>query len=319
MVKNACIAWALLLMTSTFVLAPITGAAAVMWVLLAMPMVAISLTYQPKYIKDYSVAAFVIIAIYALLIIAQGLIQFPYSNPQFDNVPVWPMLDANNAAAVLNFGLIPSFYFALRNRRWWFLVALFAAAMVITHSRAGMGAAIIACFILLCSHIGRRNTKYLIALLVFLVLDLYAFWDERLTPNMDSLWFRFQIWDNTLEIVKAAGFTGYGLGSFPYMYQWIKHPSDPSVYYAHNDLLQFMIEGGWIVASSFIWLICAVIIKTTRENILPACVMLAILAQSMLEFQFYVPVISILMGLPLVIHMSGGLLITRNFDCPATR
>jgi O-antigen ligase len=304
MVRYATLTWLLLLGASTFVLAPINGAAAVMWVLLAMPMLALGM--RPELIKPYIICFGGVIGLYAIGIIAQWVFNATYTNPNFEKFHIWPMLDPNNAAAVLNFGLIPAFYMALRKSQWWILTALFALAMTITHSRAGVMAGGVACFIVAANYYGQRWTYCALGFLIFVALDLFAFWDSRLTPNMDSLWFRLKIWDNALEIVKAAGIAGYGLGSFPVVYQWIQHPGDPSVYFAHNDLLQLMAEGGWILGAGFIFLLWSVIIRTTKQNLLPATVMLAILIQSMFEFQFYVPVISILMGLALACHMNAG-------------
>jgi O-antigen ligase len=297
LVRQATLAWLLLLGISTFIFTPIAGAAAFMWVLAAMPMLALCL--KPEHLKSHLIGFSWVITLYSIGVIIQSVLGVTYTHPNF-SAHVWPILDANNAAVVINFGLITSFYFALKRPKWWLWFALFAAALVVTKSRAGMGAAGISCAILAASQIGFGKVLKL-SLLPLAGVIAYVF---SIHFNTESLWQRLDIWNNCLEIAKASGFTGYGFGSFPYLYAWVKQNNDPNVWFAHNDLLQFIIEGGWILALGFIGLVCAVILRTTKANLLPACIMLAVFIQSMFEFQFYMPVISILMGLPLAYHMN---------------
>jgi len=64
--------------------------------------------------------------------------------------------------------------------------------------------------------------------------------------------YRLIVWDNTLELVKQRPFTGYGAGSFPYMYGAVvnTYQSDSSfgktvqIRRAHNDFLQAAVELG---------------------------------------------------------------------------
>jgi O-antigen ligase len=207
----------------------------------------------------------------------------------------WPLLDPNNAAAVINAGLIPSLYMAVRKTKWLVLVVVFGVALFLTVSKAGMIAAAIACIIIGYDAFG----AYLMFPLSFIGL-LFA---GRFIPEItQSLNHRLEIWEVSLPLLKLFPFTGTGLGSFSFYYHQIKTPEAINVNYAHNDLLQFAVEMGLPAAFIFYLLGVAVFVKTTRDNMVSGCVLLALFIQSMLEFQFYVVSVSILSGAALAYH-----------------
>ena len=72
--------------------------------------------------------------------------------------------------------------------------------------------------------------------------------------------------------------------------------------FAHNVVMQIAIEMGWWAALVFVAMWVSVLLKTCHTNIVAAGVLVAIMLQSMLEFQFYVPVVSLLAGLALAYH-----------------
>src|SRR5262249_17368339 len=75
--------------------------------------------------------------------------------------------------------------------------------------------------------------------------------------------------------------------------------------FAHNDPLQFMIEMGWPAGFEFLLLVLIAAASTNRRNLVSGCVLLALFIQSMVEFQFYVPALSLFGGAALGYHLLG--------------
>ncbi len=117
-----------------------------------------------------------------------------------------------------------------------------------------------------------------------------------------SLLERAVIWKNCLALLLMRPYDGLGLGTFGYYYQQIRTETETAGWYAHNDLIQLFIELGWPLACFFVGLIGIVCARATRANLISAAVMLDIFIMSMMSFQFYTPVISILTGLTLAYH-----------------
>ncbi len=303
LVYTACVAWLCTLGVATFILAPVANGAAWMWTLAAMPVLALSLRKQD--IRPHLVGFGIVLGVYALGLIAQQVLGVHYTgNPE--NVQTgrsWPMLDPNNAAAVLNAGVIASFYLALRHsKRWWAAVALFACALAITHSRAGCVAAAVGCLSVL---IALRHWRTIVVLLVAASLTaatLYNYHPGSSKTPMESLLIRPIIWEACLPLLQIRPLAGLGLGTFGYYYGQVRTEHITTGGFAHNDLLQFAIELGIPALCVFLVLIGSVVVTTCRRNAVAAAYMLAVLLQACVEFQFYVPPVSLLLGLALAYH-----------------
>jgi O-antigen ligase len=311
----ACLAWLAALGIATFVLHPVPNAAATMWILAAMPILALSL--PRRHLTPCLTGFLAALAIYATGLILQMLLQVRYTNYEYwitslqTFAVAWPLLDPNNAAAVLNLGLIPCFYRALRKPIWYLAVALFSVAMFATVSKAGAIAAVLGCLILLIERFG-FNFAFRFAgllalaavsgLLPMILLDT-AFQQRLAICLQSSMGIRIDLWQASLPLLTLSPLRGLGLGSFGFYYQQIRTEQETSGYFAHNDLLQFAIELGIPCTLIFCALIAAVALTTSRRNIASGAVMLAVLLQSMVEFQLYLPAITIPMGLALAYHI----------------
>jgi O-antigen ligase len=288
------VAWLSMLGISTFILQPVGGGAATMWILAAAPLLSISVTRE--HVRPLLTAAGVFLLLYAVLLIAEMAFNVRYTT---FNIPLagrqsvassWPMLDPNNAGCVMNFGLVTSFYLMLRNKKWFFPFALFVVALYATSSRM---AAI--CGFLACSAILAHRHRLQEATLIcggILILFGAAFFNPDYF-DLESLSIRGAIWRACLPLLDLHPLRGTGLGTFGFYYAQVRTESITAGTFAHNDMLQLAIETGIGGAAIFLWFI----VSAMRRHILAFALIGSVFLHSLVEFQFYIPVISVLVGL----------------------
>jgi hypothetical protein len=302
LVWYACLAWLVMIGASTFLLRPQFGGAAFMWILAAMPSLALCL--RREHLKPYLVCFGAIIACYALGLIVQAYLgaHYTYYNFEGKDGRSWPLLDPNNGAAVLNLALIPSFYMALTRPKWFAAVAVFVMALYITRSKAGALAAVAGCSLIMAQ---RHRWRFIIPALGMVCAGIiYAHYCKPwvLIGLLESFLVRFPIWEGSLPLLSVFPLTGLGMGTFGHYYAQTRVEQFTSGWWAHNDILQFAIELGIPAASIFCFLAVAVIVTTRKTNIASAAAMLAVFLQAMMECQLYTPCICLLMGLALAHH-----------------
>jgi O-antigen ligase len=298
----SCLAWLTAIGASAFLFAPVVNGAAYMWVLIAMPSLALCLQKDnlPAYLKCFGG----VITAYAVGLVAQKLLHVHYTNFDYNGRIAWPLLDPNNAACVVNIALVPCFYAMLtRDTCYGFLCTLFAAALYATGSKAGIGSTAACCTLIAFRHYGLRFALFCCLWAVVEAASIYICRPEWILMLADSLADRFPIWQASWQLLWVRPTLGLGLGSFSYYYAKVRTETYTVGAFAHNDLLQFAIELGIPAALTFCSLALAVLVKTCKENVVAACTMLAVLLQAMVEFQFYLPAVSIPMGLALAYHM----------------
>ncbi|MBP3958348.1 O-antigen ligase family protein [Gemmata sp. G18] len=295
--------WLVAISASAFLLAPVRGGAATLAILAAMPALALCLKREdlPSYFGCFGT----VLAVYAAGLITQYALGVQYTEYNFNGV-AWPLLNPNNAAAVLNCGLIPAFWAGFRNTKYWLLAILFAAALYCTQSFAGGASAIMACGLILIGQIGFRPVLALGAAggsaLAVLCLVSPGVYESLFGEAVKSFTYRFPIWGASASLLQLAPQTGLGLGSFAYYYAQVRTEGLSSGFYAHNDVLHLAVEAGIPVALIFCALAACVAISTRKHNVAPACALFVVFLQGMVEFQFYVPAVSILAGLTLAWH-----------------
>jgi O-antigen ligase len=310
---KAYLGWIIALFVATFFLRPVGNGAATMWILLAAPM--LGLAIDKETLNKCLIAALTVLVVYAAGLILQlvfhvhyTIFEYPLPGREHSFLPrmayAWPLIDPNNAACVLNCGLIPCFYRALRKRLWWGFVALFSFALFLTASKAGCMLAVAACTVLLIERFNRLlSAMEVVTVAGVLVIVSFPFWpDSVLTSLSSALVERFPIWEAAWPLALRNPFTGLGLGSFGFYYSAVRIEHVTGGGFAHNDLLQLAIELGFPLAFVFLALILVVVRATRKSNILSAVVLFTVFAQAMVEFQLYVPPISILVGLALAYH-----------------
>ncbi len=140
----------------------------------------------------------------------------------------------------------------LGGRDWWLIgmlaaVPILATALLLTHSRAGAAASVLAAMVFLILAQGRKWQPILVqmALLIAFSLAVLAELDNRvgeLSADTDQ---RLRVYLLGLEILSERPWLGYGLGGFADAFQAIR-PVSITQYWpqAHNSWLELMIELG---------------------------------------------------------------------------
>jgi O-antigen ligase len=119
---------------------------------------------------------------------------------------------------------------------------------------------------------------------------------------------RFLIWNSALEMFRNTPWYGSGYGSFHMRYPAYRSTQDTSAgQYVHNDFLQFLVEFGYpgiVLCAGFIiyFLVRAVrFFRSRQQNRAEAAAMLAVLlatsVYSLFSYNFYIPVMLLLMAL----------------------
>lgn len=307
------LAWALTILCCAYVTAIGTAIQGLVWALLALPTLAICL--KPKYLGSYLRAFGTVVGIYAVMLIVELATGFQTPNPEtqyrffaltgawgYLKASAWPMIDPNNAALVINCALIPCFWKALCKVKWFRLVTtLFAAALLCTSSKAGICVGLGTCGALAVYNSEERwpAASVLVALLIALGA---AMTQLPMNDIVTAAHQRLGIWEGAMRVSDTSGFWGIGMGMFSAYYSQLKLESFSSGNWVHNDPFQIAIEMGQWAVLVFLLMYARMYWTTRRGNLPAAAVLTAILVQSMVEFQFYVPVISLLGGLALAYH-----------------
>ena len=292
------LAYLLALIFSAFVIRPIPGSAATFWIM-AIPSLCV-IFIKKDHIKECIFATVAILTVYALGLIVQQIMAVSYSAVNYEG-RAWPLINPNNAALVINFGLIGSLWMAIKHKWAWVLTVIFTLALLITHSRAGMALGFGACSIIAYSRLSiyfsDRDKLKMLGIASPFVFMISAMAHEEIITALESLATRLPIWEASTRLITTWG---AGLGSFNYYYQFVRTETHTAGQFAHNDLLQILIEGGVISLIGISLLIAFCFMR--KGNLLTSLLLLVTLVHSMIEFQLYVPAISMLVGLTLVYH-----------------
>lgn len=297
--------WMATLAICTFLINPMMNGAVNMWMLVAMPLVGLSIN---KNNINYCISGCIaVVAIYSAGLILQLLLRVHYNEDSFLTVPAfrpgtyayaWPLVDPNNAACILNFALIPCFYLALRKKIWWIITVFLMFSMFATASKSGGLAALAACMVLLAEYIGSVLTFACFVVVSIIPLTLLF----KTYGASAGLAERPEMWKTCLHMISLHPWVGTGMGTFAAYYSVYRTEHTTGGYFAHNDLLQLAIEIGVPAAMALVALIISIAATISRRNIVAAVTMAAVFLQAMVEFEFYLPSISILSGLALAYH-----------------
>lgn len=239
-----------------------------------------------------------------------------------------PLVDPNAYAGALNLAFFPlaAWFFARdwsRGPRWspvlqaggLFLVAL---AFFSANSRGGMIAWLLGMAVLLFAMRGcpnyRPKAMLLLAMWGVAFLLMYAQTRYNLVQAAsqdESVTARWYLWQSTWLMIKANSWLGAGLGTWSLHYPVFRDQRewDTTGYYAHNDYLQLLAEGGPItllillallaLAAHLLWRLVRVRqgSEAHAEAIGLLVGVLAVSAHAFVNFIFYHAFISILCGL----------------------
>jgi O-antigen ligase len=273
-----------------------------MWVLAAMPTLAVSL--RREHLKPYLACFLAVAALYAAGLVAQMALNTQTLLFNYEGRHAWPLLDPNNAAAVVNMALLPCVYLTLfKQIRWVIPSALFVAALFAAGSKAGFAVAGLGILTFFSVKLGAEFLLFATAIGITEAVGLYIYHPDLIVLLVGSFRDRLPIWEASLPLVFIHPVLGLGLGTFGHYYAQVRTEQYTVGWHSHNDVLQVAVEMGIPAALLFFALLAAVALTTRRANLAAAVVVLAVTAQAMVEFQFYIPAVSIPMGLALGCHL----------------
>ena len=302
------LAWLITILGSAFFWRAVAGGAVQMSFLIAMP--ALALCMSREYVKAYFFAFYGVLLAYSIGLGLQWAFDVHYTSFEYRPTPTshaavaWPLLDPNNAAVFMGVGLLASAWLTRYFKPCALAAGLFAFCLWATYSKAGMLATgVLLPWMLARQYQLKLSTFAWGAGIVFMCLlpftDMLHFSAPGQAP-LDVLkaafGARLDIWKTAVHMLYISPLRGIGLGQFYPIYSLLRTEHSTVGVYAHNDVLQFAIEMGLPAAAVFCAMVCAVL---WRGNELARAAFMVVLIQSMVEFQFYVPSISILAGLAL--------------------
>lgn len=316
LVRGTNLAWLVAVGAVVFLFHKAYGITPEVWCLASMPMLALFL--KKENLWGYATGFGAVITLFAFSLDFQfllgifpesGAIRYTWFIPSQPAV-AWPMIDPNNAALVLNCALLPFFHYALYPRPeidnedtrvsirifYSLLCIPLALALFFTGSKAGIICALAAIFYLSVRKDGWRPGHALVAGLGILGGIYFC------APLLASFGSRLPMWHGAAKLLELAPWDGTGVGTFANYYKVTRMETYSSGFFAHNDVLQIAIEMGIPVAFVFITQWLAVAVTTWKANDVSAAVLFVMMAQSMVEFQFYVPVVALLAGIAMAYH-----------------
>lgn len=185
--------------------------------------------------------------------------------------PSGPLVDTNVFAGLLLFFLIPVCVYLLTTKNtfkqkynfndYLYIYLIFGfLAFFSTLSRSAFLAFVIVSFLLLLRAfyeyklVVLRQFLVLITIVFISYISVNSYLSYENKPGFTNLsqdrstQVRFEIWKTSFEIIKQKPITGQGFGQFKAAYKRFRTPADDisSGDYAHNDYVQFLLEGGVI-------------------------------------------------------------------------
>lgn len=242
----------------------------------------------------------------------------------------WPFADNNSLGAMLAAGALLFFGEALRGGKsiWLNLVAalILVAGIISTEGRAIMIVFGAMTLLLVGLEISKskitHNWKVALVFVAGILLLLgvmtksdlsMAHWLTDGSQTMASFentssekpdrlsGSRFMMWKSSARMFENHPFLGSGIGTFYLYYPEYRSPYDDSLgLMAHNDLVQFAVEMGFMGPLLALSIIGFVVVRTTKvyltakdqqthlDVLIPACVFLMICGHSLVNFNFYV-------------------------------
>ncbi|MFT4713927.1 MAG: O-antigen ligase [Candidatus Azotimanducaceae bacterium] len=257
---------------------------------------------------------------------AWGLLDFFAHHQRADG----PIVDPNAWAAMLNlffFGLVSIYLTEVRYRMFALpVLAIFCLAMFSAYSRVGLAIFVLAGVYLGIVCAGVKAIRKPILLLASTALICFAIVHGSVSQSeathhtegytVDASqhgWTqRFAMWRGALGIAETYPVFGSGLGTFVVQYPAYRELGDVRTlgYFAHNDYLQFLAEGGPALLGFLLlfvsWLVFRLIKHSLAvirgnsakvESLVLIVAMGTVLAHSLMNFALYQIQVQMLLGL----------------------
>lgn len=257
---------------------------------------------------------------------AWGVLEFFQHHKRSDG----PIVDPNAWAAMLNlffFGLVSVYLTEVRYRMIVLpVLAIFCLAMFSAYSRVGLAVFVLAGIYLGVVCAGVKAMRKPILLLVSVALICFAIVHGSVSQLeathhtegysvdvSDQGWTqRFAMWRGALGIAEAYPIFGSGLGTFVVQYPAFRELGDLRTlgYFAHNDYLQFLAEGGPALLGFLLLLVGWLMYQLMKlslqvlrgnsakvESLVLVVAMGTVLAHSLMNFALYQIQVQMLLGL----------------------
>ncbi len=182
--------------------------------------------------------------------------------------------------------------------------ALIWLGLLLSHSRAGLLAALAGAAIVLFHYRSIRAARWAAAvgavvLVALLTLEVAQAPGERFLDTKEDLSAkggRLTVWRDSLALVKARPLLGWGFGTFESAFPSVQSADVTQVYdHAHNDWLEWMTEGGVLALMAAVGLLAALCFKARLGPepggwpvALPAAV-LAVTVHAVTDFSLRIP------------------------------
>lgn len=213
---------------------------------------------------------------------------------------------------------------------WLVLAGVFTTAALFNRSLAGLGLGLVVagyCLLLLASQLlagkGRRIAVTGAALSTAAAGALIAFaprrWFDGLLVDTDAGGMRGYLWERTWQAIGDSFPAGIGLGNFRWMFPRYEDPQVTLANFAnhaHNDWLEFLLEGG--IFAVVLLVLLAWLITTTALTVLgpgsrgnrarraaPFIVLAVLAAHSVVDYPLRTAALAAVGALALVMAMRG--------------
>lgn len=258
-------------------------ASLVTWlVFICLPLTFFTLSLPPDNRPFIVAAAGVLLSALALLG-GWAFVQGVFLRGIFGARAHYPLLNANDLAALLSLGLFPVLAYLLhvRERGRMFYAAAAVALLIFggllaTQSRSGLLFALLAAG-LLCAMLRPAWKRAAAAggagLALFVLMQLENGWRlaarmvELAAPASDpNVVSRLSLWKSTIHMIADHPWSGTGLGTFYLYYPRYRAPlvENSAGFWAHNDFLQLGAETGVAAAALLVALCAAIAWRTFR-------------------------------------------------------
>ena len=157
--------------------------------------------------------------------------------------------------------LAPAIWFAAEQRKFWWAAAAIGTGVAASGSRAGIGLMALELVLLLIllgwrrRDLGPARAKLALGLLMLPLLAALLGGDSlwRKLRDPEPLLYRDQMWRSSIELWRAQPWWGHGLGTFQLAYPAAAtFDTGELVDHAHNDWLEWGVEGGVVLAAAML-------------------------------------------------------------------
>jgi len=236
------------------------------------------------------------------------------------------------------------------NGKLWIVFAFFLMmmALILSFDKGGIAQIVVAFFALflflgfsgLIRHKGERILFASVVILIAIFSLINAseiphtfsviFTSDFGSSSDPTLWKRWLLWQDTIEMIKTRPLFGYGLGTFQFVYPRFQNPRLISLFesarFAHQEYLQIAAETGILGLGAFLWFLYAFFkiairsMRLQRKSVLQGIIVggvascCGVLAHNFYEFNFHIETITITFVVIVALVLKSSFLVRYRAD-----